>query len=167
MLNRIRKSDPQPDLTAQLDVFEEQHKSDDSEQRLESKNVDLDSPLDVFYAILKQVADTPHAVPFLNILHNLLSIDSNDPLSDIIWDNVDKAVQRGIMTREEPPRLSRFNSKSQLRLNCTCQQKSDPAGGTRRTSLMGALSPPPPPSGTEPYKSFFTLSREGFGPEVE
>ncbi|KAH1022552.1 hypothetical protein HUJ04_011938 [Dendroctonus ponderosae] len=147
VLNRMRKSDPQPDLTAQLDVFEEQHKSDESEQRLESKNVDLDSPLDVFYAILKQVADGPHAVPFLNILHNLLSIDANDPLSDIVWDNVDKAVQRGTMTREEAPRLSRFNSKSQLRLNCTCQQKPESGSGSRRTSLLGALSPPPPPPG--------------------
>lgn len=46
----------EPDLAAQIDVFDEQFKSDETEHQLEYKGVDLDSPLDVFYAILKQVS---------------------------------------------------------------------------------------------------------------
>ncbi|XP_066138967.1 inverted formin-2 isoform X1 [Euwallacea fornicatus] len=152
VLNKLRQTNLEPDLTAQLDVFDEQYKSDESERQIEFKGVDLDSPLDVFYAILKQIADTPLAISFLNILHCLLNIDPNDHLSEIIWDNIEKLVQKAssLDKREEMPRLNRLNSKSQLRLNCTCQQKLELTGiGSRRQSLqnipLGALSPPPPP----------------------
>lgn len=51
----FRKSNPEADLAAQLDVFDEQYKSDEADRQLEYKNLNLDSPTDIFYVILKQV----------------------------------------------------------------------------------------------------------------
>ena len=51
-----RRSDPgDSDLTVQLDVFD-QWKANDDEQLPEADGVDLNSHLDVFHAIIKQVA---------------------------------------------------------------------------------------------------------------
>ncbi|KAL1491996.1 hypothetical protein ABEB36_012506 [Hypothenemus hampei] len=142
IINRLKKSEPEPDLKAQLDVFNEQYKSDQSDQKF--KGLDSNSPIDLFYAILKQITDTPQALSsFVNILQSILNIDPTDSLNELIWDNLEKAVAKATSLKEEPPRLSRLNSKSQLKLNCTCQQTLS----SRRQSLQNALSPPagPPP----------------------
>lgn len=52
-INR-KQLDPDPDLLVQLDVFDE-HKANDDEECPGTKGVDLNSPLDVFHAISKQV----------------------------------------------------------------------------------------------------------------
>ncbi|CAG9765183.1 unnamed protein product [Ceutorhynchus assimilis] len=152
VLNKIRNSKPEPDLSAQIDVFDEQHKSDQSEHQIEFKSVDLDSPLDIFYAILKKVADTSHAAPFLSILQSLLSIDPDDPLSDIIWENLEKLVQKAIVLdkHEDIPKLARLNSRTKL--NCTCQQSNSNRrqSGVALNTPYGPLSPPPPNSSSAP-----------------
>lgn len=56
--HNFRKSNLEADLAAQLDVFDEQYKSDEADRQLEYKNLDLDSPTDIFYAILKQVTNS-------------------------------------------------------------------------------------------------------------
>lgn len=48
-------AEAEPELAVQLDVFDEQRESDDAQSLQGPSGVDLNSPLDVFYAILKQV----------------------------------------------------------------------------------------------------------------
>ena len=77
------------DLIVQLDVFEEQKESD--EVHVEGPHgVDLNSHLDLFYAILKNVMDTPQEIPFLSILQHLVKIDPKEAVSDLIWDTTER-----------------------------------------------------------------------------
>jgi hypothetical protein len=45
-----------PDLSVQLDVFDEQRECDESQSLQGSDGINLNSHLDVFYAILRQVS---------------------------------------------------------------------------------------------------------------
>ena len=53
LLGYRKLEETDPDLTTQLDVFEQYRSNDDEE--LGPDGVDLSSPLDVFHAVLKQV----------------------------------------------------------------------------------------------------------------
>ncbi|ELT89503.1 hypothetical protein CAPTEDRAFT_33095, partial [Capitella teleta] len=91
IINKLRKLDQtDPDLTTQLDVFDQYQNND--EEELGHQGLDLNSPLDVFYAVHKQVSDGPQEISFLSILRHLLQVDSADPLSDVIWDTTEKLV---------------------------------------------------------------------------
>ncbi|CAH2053977.1 unnamed protein product, partial [Iphiclides podalirius] len=131
-----------PDLGVQLDVFEEQRESDEAQG---PGGINLNSHLDVFYAILKQVADTPQEIPFLSILQHLLRIDPKEPVSDIIWDTAETLVHRATLleSREDAAKLLRAPSV-QTKMGCMCQHR-DTSGAGRKQSLQRALSPPPPP----------------------
>ncbi|XP_026500117.2 inverted formin-2 [Vanessa tameamea] len=131
-----------PNLGVQLDVFEEQRESDEAQG---PGGINLNSHLDVFYAILKQVSDTPQEIPFLSILQHLLRIDPKEPVSDIVWDTAETLVHRATLleTREDAAKLLRAPSV-QAKMGCTCQHR-DMAGSNRKQSLQRALSPPPPP----------------------
>ncbi|XP_075984374.1 FH2 domain-containing protein formin 3 isoform X2 [Anticarsia gemmatalis] len=142
-LNNLRhEAASQPDLGVQLDVFEEQRESDEAQG---PGGINLNSHLDVFYAILKQVADTPQEIPFLSILQHLLRIDPKEPVSDIVWDTAETLVHRATLleSREDAAKLLRAPSV-QAKVGCTCQHRDISAGG-RKQSLQRALSPPPPP----------------------
>lgn len=142
-LNNLRhEAASQPDLGVQLDVFEEQRESDEAQG---PGGINLNSHLDVFYAILKQVADTPQEIPFLSILQHLLRIDPKEPVSDIVWDTAETLVHRATLleSREDAAKLLRAPSV-QAKVGCTCQHRDLSAGG-RKQSLQRALSPPPPP----------------------
>ncbi|XP_047034886.1 inverted formin-2 isoform X2 [Helicoverpa zea] len=142
-LNNLRhEAASHPDLGVQLDVFEEQRESDEAQG---PGGINLNSHLDVFYAILKQVADTPQEIPFLSILQHLLRIDPKEPVSDIVWDTAETLVHRATLleTREDAAKLLRAPSV-QAKVGCTCQHR-DMSGGGRKQSLQRALSPPPPP----------------------
>ncbi|CAG5056969.1 unnamed protein product [Parnassius apollo] len=131
-----------PDLGVQLDVFEEQRESDEAQG---PGGINLNSHLDVFYAILKQVADTPQEIPFLSILQHLLKLDPKEPVSDIIWDTAETLVHRATLleSREDAAKLLRAPSV-QAKVGCMCQHR-DTSGAARKQSLQRALSPPPPP----------------------
>ncbi|KAF5286915.1 hypothetical protein FQA39_LY00448 [Lamprigera yunnana] len=153
VLSHLRKcAEAEPELAVQLDVFDEQRESDDAQSMQGPHGVDLNSPLDVFYAILKQVADTPQEIPFLSILQHLLRIDPKEAVSDIIWDTVERLVHRATLleNRDDANRLLRTPSV-QNKLFCQCH-RSD-ASPSRRQSLNAIpLSPqpgppPPPPLG--------------------
>ncbi|EEZ97607.1 inverted formin-2 [Tribolium castaneum] len=152
VLNNLRKcAEAEPELAVQLDVFDEQRDSDDSQSLQGPHGVDLNSPLDVFYAILKQVAETPQEIPFLSILQHLLRIDAKDAVSDIIWDTAERLVHRATLleNREDAARLLRAPS-AQSKFFCHCHLRSE-SSPTRRPSLntpqspTPALPPPPPP----------------------
>ncbi|CAH0559409.1 unnamed protein product [Brassicogethes aeneus] len=143
VLNNLRKcAEAEPELAVQLDVFDEQRESDDVQSLQGPHGVDLNSPLDVFYAILKQVAETPQEIPFLSILHHLLRIDPKEAVSDVIWDTAERLVHRATLleSREDATRLLRAPS-AQSKTACHCQQTTP----SRRQSLSAPLSPPPPP----------------------
>uniref|UniRef100_A0A1Y1M433 GBD/FH3 domain-containing protein n=1 Tax=Photinus pyralis TaxID=7054 RepID=A0A1Y1M433_PHOPY len=162
VLSHLRKcAEAEPELAVQLDVFDEQRESDDAQSMQGPHGVDLNSPLDVFYAILKQVADTPQEIPFLSILQHLLRVDPKEAVSDIIWDTAERLVHRATLleNREGATRLLRTPSV-QAKLFCQCQLRSD-SSPSRRQSLntvplspqlgppplppLGPIQPPPPP----------------------
>ncbi|GLV43915.1 formin 3 [Carabus blaptoides fortunei] len=90
-----------------LDVFDEQRESDDQQQSVVN-GLDLNSPLDVFYAVLRQVQDTPQETTFLSILQHLLRIDTKDPVGGMAWDTAERLVHRVTLleNRDEAARLS-------------------------------------------------------------
>ncbi|KAJ8985106.1 hypothetical protein NQ317_019792 [Molorchus minor] len=153
VLNNLRKcAEAEPELAVQLDVFDEQRESDDAQGMHGPHGVDLNSPLDVFYAILKQVAETPQEIPFLSILQHLLRIDSKEPISDIIWDTAERLVHRATLleNRDDATRILRAPS-TQTKLFCHCQHRIE-SSPSRKQSLSTPLSPtpgppPPPPLG--------------------
>lgn len=120
VLNRLRVSaENEPELAVQLDVFDEQRESDDSATLAGGSNagLDLSSHQDVFFAILRQVADTPQEIPFLSILQHLLRVaDPKDPVTDIVWDTAERLVHRAtlIENTEEAAKLLRAPSSRGL-----------------------------------------------------
>ncbi|KAL4719046.1 hypothetical protein ACJJTC_005569 [Scirpophaga incertulas] len=116
-----------PDLGVQLDVFEEQRESDEAQG---PGGINLNSHLDVFYAILKQVADTPQEVPFLSILQHLLRIDPKEAVSDIVWDTAETLVHRATLleTREDAAKLLRAPSIQVQALDEGCRIWDNVAG---------------------------------------
>ncbi|XP_023310886.1 inverted formin-2 [Anoplophora glabripennis] len=155
VLNNLRKcAEAEPELAVQLDVFDEQRESDDAQSQHGPHGVDLNSPLDVFYAILKQVAESPQEIPFLSILQHLLRIDPKEPISDIIWDTAERLVHRATLleNREDVTRLLRSPSATQSKFFCHCQHKVESSPSRRQSLNNIPLSPtpgppPPPPLG--------------------
>jgi len=98
----------------QLDVFDEQRESDESQLSPVLTNIDLSSPLEVFDAILRQIADSPQEIPFLSILQHLLRIDPKEPISDLIWDAAERLVHRATLleTKNDALRLLKAPSQS-------------------------------------------------------
>ena len=74
-MRELKTSQGDPDLHVQLDVFEEQRESDDT-QTDGPHDVDLSCHLDVFYCVFNRVQDTPQEIPFLSILQHLLRYSS-------------------------------------------------------------------------------------------
>ncbi|KAK2170529.1 hypothetical protein LSH36_2g04042 [Paralvinella palmiformis] len=106
-----------------------------------------------------QVCDTNHEVPFLAILQHLLRIDTADPLSDIIWDTVEKLVYRASLLESRQDR-DKIVVSGQKRLekavsgtdrsalpracHCTCHQNDnddDLVSKKMRMSSVSQLSP--------------------------
>ncbi|GLH12264.1 Protein diaphanous [Gryllus bimaculatus] len=143
-----------PDLGVQLDVFDEQRESDEAQTLRGPHGVDLNSHLDVFYAILRQVSDTPQEIPFLSILQHLLRIDPKEAVSDIVWDAAETLVHRATLleNRQDASRLLRSPSlQAKLCCHCACHQHrsgtsgQDPGSRKQSLSVTPATSPPPPP----------------------
>ena len=56
VINNLRKTAQHvPDIKIQLDVFDEQRESDEVQSLQDPDGINLNSHLDVFYAILRQV----------------------------------------------------------------------------------------------------------------
>ncbi|KAK7076080.1 FH2 domain-containing protein 1, partial [Halocaridina rubra] len=158
------------DLAVQLDVFDEQRDTDEA-QISGPDGVDLSSHVDVFYAILRQVVETPQEIPFLSVLQHLLRIDPKEPVSDVIWDTAEKLLHRATLLEDakDSARLLRAPSHKSLtklkvggdasRCLCSCH-RDDPksrkhslnlnlqSGNQSMSSLtspVGEPVPPPPP----------------------
>lgn len=150
-----------PDLGVQLDVFDEQRECDESQSLQGPDGINLNSHLDVFYAILRQVADTPQEVPFLSILQHLLRIEPKEPISDIIWDTTDTLVHRAtlIENREDAakllrtPSVQKFSCPHCLQSPTGRKQSLGPATSLtivpNTVSSVSSTVPPPPVSRSE------------------
>ncbi|XP_022646402.1 inverted formin-2-like isoform X1 [Varroa destructor] len=146
------------DMTVQLEAFEAQRYTDEG-QINGPDGVDLNSHLEVFYAILRQVSLTPQQAPFLAILQNLLRVDYTLPIADVIWSTASKLVER-VTSIEKPQDAER------LLLRCRCGGSAG-SGGDRSSLALGAsprgLSPQPPqspaplPSSTSPLPPKHTM----------
>ncbi|XP_048516246.1 uncharacterized protein LOC105690620 [Athalia rosae] len=149
ILNELRKESSRvPDLQVQLDVFDEQRESDEEQSLQGPSGIDLSSHLDIFYAILKQIADTPQEIPFLSILQHLLRLDPKEPASDLAWDTAETLVHRATLleNREDATKLLRSPSL-QTNLCCWGRGGDQICTGSRKTSgpPLPPLPPPPPP----------------------
>ncbi|ODN02594.1 FH2 domain-containing protein 1 [Orchesella cincta] len=159
------------DLVVQLDVFDEQRESDESQTTPALSGIDLSSPLEVFYAILRQISDSPQEIPFLCILQHLLRIDAKEPISDLIWDAAERLVHRATLleSRDDALRILKSPSRSKSlqkikgsqtvvtvgdKCSCNCH-KSERKGSVTVTLLNADPSevpvsteagPPPPPA---------------------
>lgn len=167
VLNDLRtKYKEHPGLIIQLDVFDEQKESDESNTTsVYGRGIDLSSPLEVFDAILRQIAGTPQEVPFLSILQHLLSIDSKEPVSDLIWDSAERLVHKATFLESQDDALKLLNSTSQSKslqklkpttpngnnniseahkCNCNCHH-NDKSPNKPESSVPTLAVPPPPP----------------------
>ncbi|XP_065092216.1 uncharacterized protein form3 isoform X2 [Ochlerotatus camptorhynchus] len=166
VLNNLRRiASNVPDIGVQIDVFDEQRECDESQSLQGPDGINLNSHLDVFYAILRQVAGTPQEIPFLNILQHLLQIDPKEPISDIIWDTAETLVHRATLLENQEASARLLRSPSIQKFACP-HCRSDITSPTRRQSvgpqtpgpnstssnhiptppsIAGAPAPPPPP----------------------
>ncbi|XP_021704346.1 serine/arginine repetitive matrix protein 2 isoform X3 [Aedes aegypti] len=155
-----------PDIGVQLDVFDEQRECDESQSLQGPDGINLNSHLDVFYAILRQVSGTPQEIPFLSILQHLLQIDPKEPISDIIWDTAETLVHRATLLEDKEASVRLLRAPSIQKFACP-HCRSDLTSPTRRQSvgpqtpgpnstssthsttsppsITGAPAPPPPP----------------------
>lgn len=151
ILNELRKSHA-PDVRVQLDAFDDQRETDEELTNHGPPGIDLSSHVDVFYAILGQVADTPQEIPFLSVLQHLLRLDPKDAASDLAWDTAETLVHRATLleSREDATKLLRSPSL-QTNLCCHCRGADQTCGTSRKASLPASnsltapLPPPPPP----------------------
>ncbi|XP_071443548.1 uncharacterized protein form3 [Hetaerina americana] len=158
VLNELRKSTGEPgsgDLSVQLDVFEEQRESDEC-QHLGQDSLDLNSHLDVFYAILRMVAGLPQESNFLGILQHLLRLDPRGDGKEaggaaLAWETAETLVHRASLIEgpddaarllHRPPPSANQNSTS---ASCSCRSEAKPGGGNPPPPAPPPPPPPPPP----------------------
>ncbi|XP_050100019.1 serine-rich adhesin for platelets isoform X2 [Anopheles aquasalis] len=160
VLNNLRRTASNvPDIASQIEVFDEQQECDVAQSLQEPNGIDLNSHLDVFNAILAQVAGTPQATPFLSILQHLLQIDPKEQISDIVWDTAETLVHRATLLedKEASARLLRAPSVQKFFTCPHCRGDLNAGGPARRPSIGSSLQPspsttfsplppPPPPS---------------------
>ncbi|ALC44102.1 form3 [Drosophila busckii] len=134
------------DIILQLDVFVEHQECDEEAP----EGINLNSHLDVFYAILRQVADKPQEAPFLSILQHLLRIDPKDPLIDVIWDTTERLVHRATLleSTDDAHRLQR--QQSTQKFTCPSCRANDACSPTRKPTQKPPAAPPPPPAPAPP-----------------
>ncbi|XP_033218569.1 uncharacterized protein LOC117173991 isoform X2 [Belonocnema kinseyi] len=148
ILSDLRKEKSHvPDLRVQLDVFDDQRETDEELSNHGPPGIDLSSHVDVFYAILGQIADTPQEIPFLSILQHLLRLDPKEPASDLAWDTAETLVHRATLleNREDASKLLRSPSL-QTNLCCHCRVADQTCGTNRKASVPTSSPPPPPPA---------------------
>ncbi|XP_011152521.2 uncharacterized protein LOC105191081 [Harpegnathos saltator] len=149
ILNDLRKCHA-PDVRVQLGAFDDQRETDEELTNHGPPGIDLSSHVDVFYAILGQVADTPQEIPFLSVLQHLLRLDPKDAASDLAWDTAETLVHRATLleSREDATKLLRSPSL-QTNLCCHCRGADQTCGTSRKASLPAnnptPPQPPPPP----------------------
>ncbi|XP_041356965.1 uncharacterized protein LOC121374102 [Gigantopelta aegis] len=148
VLNKLKKEDD-PGLVLQIELFDE-HKASDEEQ-LPGRGVDISSPLDVFYAVYKQVSDTPQELRFLTCLQHMLKIDDTDGIGETIWQTVEELVCKATLveSKMEAQKLKAMSSRkleNEARCTCSCH-KDGGSTGLLSKQRSGRSSAPSTPDG--------------------
>uniref|UniRef100_A0A182PC42 FH2 domain-containing protein n=1 Tax=Anopheles epiroticus TaxID=199890 RepID=A0A182PC42_9DIPT len=145
VLNNLRRTASSvPDIASQLEVFDEQQECDVSQSLQVPDGIDLNSHLDVFNAILAQVAGTPQATPFLSILQHLLQIDPKEQISDIVWDTAETLVHRATLLEDKEASARLLRAPSVQKFFACPHCRGDLSGGpARRPSIGSSLQPSP------------------------
>ncbi|ESO99102.1 hypothetical protein LOTGIDRAFT_142199 [Lottia gigantea] len=163
------RSEEEQHIVLQLQLFED-HKANDEEQFPGMKGLDLNSALDIFNAIFKQVSDTPLELYFLTCLQDLLKIDNKDPSADKIWTTTEQLISKCTLleSAEDAQKLivttsRKLDKQSDGKCCCSCHKDCGerglngpkvPSGNNKDTSVpvpaVPAPPPPPPPPGAGP-----------------
>ncbi|CAB4005147.1 Inverted formin-2 [Paramuricea clavata] len=161
ILNEIRHTDDN-ELRIQLDVFEDERLKDEDDYTT-PEGIDLNSHVDIFHALLKQISNKPYATNFLHILQSLLALTEEDNLVDVIWETIEKFVKRcsnmkrqeqgGFLLNSELELLKSKISKQSKEENNMMEISSTPIPAmpppgltsTPATPAPQAAPPPPPP----------------------
>lgn len=143
LISEIRREGTNDELSKQIDLFEEQRKSDDNIDSL-----DVNSHQDIFFTILRQVSGQPeYETPFLHLLQHLLTIDyGSSDIPSVIWETASTLVHRAttlIESRDDADKLIRWHTKRRGSI--------DPTSGSRLSALSSPINLASP---TTPQKSF-------------
>lgn len=148
ILAALRRDKPVGELATQIDLFEEQRKSDENMESL-----DVNSHQDIFFTILRQISGhSQFETPFLHILQHLLTIEYNNRLSGgddlpaIIWDTAETLVHRAttlIESRDDADKLLRLHQKRRGSCDMTVAN-GWPTLNSPSSNLSSPTSPPKP-----------------------
>ncbi|XP_034480692.1 uncharacterized protein LOC117786504 [Drosophila innubila] len=172
LLSNLRKvAQGVGDIIEQLDLFVEAQESDEAESLQAPDGINLNSHLDVFYAILRQVADKPQEGPFLSILQHLLGVDSKNPLSDLIWDTTERLVYRATLIENPDDSNRLLRQQSTQKFTCpNCRSAGEASSPTKRASqphvsvVVSKAPPPPPPAPAPPPPPPAAFTVNGMAP---
>ncbi|XP_033103460.1 inverted formin-2-like isoform X2 [Anneissia japonica] len=89
-----------PDLTIQLDVFDDHKEQDDGELQ-HPDGIDLNSPVHVFDAVFKRVCESPQAASLLAILQDLFLLDMDNENTDAIWHLIEVLVRKAVQMDQD------------------------------------------------------------------
>lgn len=129
----------------QLDVFDEHKECDDAQKLLGPNGINLNSHLDVFYAILQEVSNTPQELTFLSILQHFLRIDSKETLSDTIWDTAETLVHRATLIGNDEDAARLLKSSSVQKFPCLHCRVDGNTPNRKQSFGPSIINPPPPP----------------------
>ncbi|KAK3099925.1 hypothetical protein FSP39_011867 [Pinctada imbricata] len=95
ILNFFRKEDPNGDLNIQLESFHTNKHSD--EEAMNETDMDYNSPEDLIDLIQSKIFGTPKMASFINILQDLLSIDTvRGKNGENLWSTIEKYVHQTV-----------------------------------------------------------------------
>ncbi|ESP03685.1 hypothetical protein LOTGIDRAFT_171217 [Lottia gigantea] len=153
------------DLHVQCEVFDDELSADaDALSELNTSDVDITKPRDLFTAIYNKYQDTPIESSIIGILYSLYQIDDHHSHSEATWINIERQVQQCVenQTKEEthykygrqkelvnqesqtdPVELSSEGRSSLRRKNGVIINHPD-TGKIEKDSLQSASAPAPP-----------------------
>ena len=97
-INKYRKSTNNTEVGIAINRFDEQLVRDEIDMFQghktinKSRQIDTNSPIELFYLILKEVSKKPNEIKFVTILQHMYQIDNTKQFSDKIWDVIERFV---------------------------------------------------------------------------
>ncbi|XP_028397641.1 inverted formin-2-like isoform X1 [Dendronephthya gigantea] len=146
ILGEIRHTDDN-ELRIQLDVFEDERLKDEDDYTT-PEGVDLNSHVDIFHALLKQISNKPYATNFLHILQSLLALTEEDNLVDVVWETIEKFIKRCSNMKRQEQGGFLLNSELEMLKSMISKQSKVENMEASTTTISSTPLPPMPPPGT-------------------
>ncbi|XP_013792049.1 inverted formin-2-like, partial [Limulus polyphemus] len=100
IISSLRKTD-EDEVFIQCHVFDKSKFADD--EHAESLGLKLTtSHYDLFQSVFDKVYNSPQALVFLMILQNLNRLDPSDPTSDLVWDTLNRVLDKTLSSPKAP-----------------------------------------------------------------